>query len=249
MIRLPSIALLSLALAVLGGARASAQPAKQAEPIPPQTIPGSDEEQQEAANATPDTNKHVFTNAQVGQDVPLPAGAPKPDYHGDPPRIQSNELAGALLNGVPKYAPPAPVQAQAQEEPKPRNGVIRLPQVVVHEEKPPVFNEKQMYTPQSLQDIQIQRYTGLDPAKMPGVAAPITRYMFADYAKQMQSDADRQQNISDSNDMARAAALGGEPGESEYIKRVSNDTYMRSLDTTPDTGDSHGGGLESPPAR
>jgi hypothetical protein len=252
MIRPLPLALLSLALAAAGGARAGAQPAaNQPEPIPPQTIPASDADQAAADAQKPDTNNHVFTNATGGRDLPVPALAPSPDYHGDPPRIQSNELAGALVNSLPKYTPPpppAPKKPEA-EEAQPRNGVIRLPKVVVREEKPPVFTEKQLYTPKSLGDIQIQRYTGLDPAKMPGVAAPITRFVFSDYAKQMQADADRQQNLSDSNDMARAAALSGDPGESQYIKRVSSDTFMRDSDNTPGLGDPHGGGLSSPPPR
>jgi hypothetical protein len=49
--------------------------------------------------------------------------------------------------------------------------------------------------------------------------------------------------------MAHAAALSGDPGESEYIKRVSNDTYMRDNDNTPGLGEAQGGGLESPPPR
>jgi len=242
--------LLPCAVFALGGARLAAQPGNNAEPIPAQNSADQLDAQQQAADAKPDSNTKVFTSSKVGHDLPLPAEAPQADYHGDPPRIQSNEISGALVNSLPKYAPPAPAAAKpAEAEPQPRNGIIRLKKVVVREEKPPVFTEKQLYSPKSLGDIEIQRYTGLDPAKMPGVAAPITRFMFSDYAKQMQADADRQQTISDSSDMARAAALSGGPGESEYIKRVSTDTYMRDNDNTPGLGDSHGGGLQSPPPR
>ncbi|HVW19872.1 MAG TPA: hypothetical protein VHC86_01545 [Opitutaceae bacterium] len=253
MIRPHLPALFSCAVLALGGARLAAQAAGQAEPIPAQNSAEELDAQQRAADAKPDTNTKVFTSTQVGHDLPLPAGAPQADYHGDPPRIQSGEIAGALVNSLPKYTPPPPAapgaKPAAAAEPQPRNGIIRLPKVVVRQEKPPVFNEKQLYTPKSLEDIEIQRYTGLDPAKMPGVAAPITRFMFSDYAKQMQADADRQQNISDSSDMARAAALSGDPGESEYIKRVSNETFIRDSDNTPSLGDPHGGGLQSPPPR
>src|SRR6185312_2365529 len=162
--------LLPCAVFALGGARLAAQPGNNAEPIPAQNSADQLDAQQQAADAKPDSNTKVFTSSKVGHDLPLPAEAPQADYHGDPPRIQSNEISGALVNSLPKYAPPAPAAAKpAEAEPQPRNGIIRLKKVVVREEKPPVFTEKQLYSPKSLGDIEIQRYTGLDPAKMPGV--------------------------------------------------------------------------------
>lgn len=255
--------LLLLAAAAFPAAGLLAQSAPSAPAVPPLSPPA----------ASSEGNPAVFTTPAPGSSQPAPnfpdssqtassQVLSNEDLHGDTPRIKSSELARALSDSLPQYQAPQP-QAAAQPKPEddqPRNGIIRLPNYVVKEARPPIFTEKQLYTKQGLTDLNISRYVGLDPSKMPSpLAANITRFLFADGANQDYEDAQRQAAISDAGDMAQNAAIAGDPGESEFIKRVSNDTYLRSAnDSDLGTGnasvahmndDEAGWGAPVPPPR
>lgn len=211
------------ALAAVASARGQTAP-----PAPP---PGSDATTSIFAHNPP---KPVATDDSLAP--------PDADLHGDAPRISSSELAGALVDSLPKYDPKAKAAAAKAEAAKadaaanaapdqPKNTIVRLPKVVVRETKPPIFTERELYTKQGLTDLAIQRYVGIDPAKAPnGTVANIERFLFQGYANQQYADNERQGAIAGANDMAAIAAASGDSGESEYIKRASNDTFLRSLD-------------------
>ncbi len=82
----------------------------------------------------------------------------------------SSNLAAALTEQLPKYNPPKPVtkpatdadEAEAEDLfadlPKPKNGIVRLPRVVVEGNRPPVFSEREIHTAQGLADLAVKRY-------------------------------------------------------------------------------------------
>jgi|GEM_PF-602442 len=83
-------------------------------------------------------------------------------------RLLSPILANAITASLPKYAPPPQKKAAAQIEkldlPQPRNGIIRLPTVVVEGNRPPIFTEREIYTNRGLAELAVKRYfneTGL----------------------------------------------------------------------------------------
>ena len=91
----------------------------------------------------------------------------------DPPPARSNalsdNLAAALTDSLPKFNPPAKSAATDTDGdegdddlfadlPKPKNGIVRLPRVVVEGERPPVFSEKDIHTAQGLADLAVKRY-------------------------------------------------------------------------------------------
>jgi hypothetical protein len=179
--------------------------------------------------------------------APKPAGTPAPavarandDDHGDPRRIQSSELNDALVNSLPKYAPPKPVvakpdaeQADLRDTDKPKNGIIRLPKYVVQESAPPpIFTKKDVLTEQGRRDLAMRQYI-IDTKDMPGFAAGLSNLLFQDNAAQQYADAERSSNISSLRSDATAAAVGGDAAESSFIREQSDDTYLRRADWAP----------------
>lgn len=89
-----------------------------------------------------------------------------------PARAQalSSDLAAALTAKLPKYNPPKPAAKSAAESddaaasdlfanlPKPKNGIVRLPRVVVEGNRPPIFSERDIHTAEGLADLAVKRY-------------------------------------------------------------------------------------------
>jgi len=185
----------------------------------------------------------VFTPS--GLETPVPPPAPPADDHGDRRHIQSAELTDALTSTMPKYNPPpkpSDHEVDLRDVDKPKNNIIRLPQVVVREQKSPVFTEREDLTKQGLNDLAMKRYLGIDPSKMNSpLAATITRILFQSYATQQYQDAERLGNMADLNSTAAAMARGGDTAESDYIKRASDDTYARGMSDEASGLDEHAG--------
>ena len=80
-------------------------------------------------------------------------------------RAISDNLAAALADTMPKYNPPTAEQLEAEKNffedlPQPKNGIVRLPTVVVEGNRPPIFTEREVNTDKGLQRIAVKRYFG-----------------------------------------------------------------------------------------
>ncbi len=187
-----------------------------------------------APAAPPDdtASSPVFTpHAAAAPVIQAPA---TDDDHGDPRRIQSSELSSALMNSIPKYSPvkPEPPKPAAQAADQPKNGVVRLPKYVVHDQAPPVFTKKDVMTDEERKELAMKQYI-IDTKDMPTLAAFMSRALFQDNASQQYADAERASNISSLRSDASAAAVGGDKAESDFIRAQSNDTYLRRSDWAP----------------
>lgn len=174
--------------------------------------------------------------------------APGADLHGDSARISDQELASAVASGLPRYSPPPAASSKTddgkdlREIDKPQNQIVRLPSYVVREKAPPIFNEKQMLTRQGLGDYKIKTAIGVDPASMAGpFAANLTRFLFQDYANQEFTDSVRKQNAASASGTAAGLQQTGDTGESEFLKKTSDDTFMRRIEDASTPLDSHAG--------
>jgi hypothetical protein len=155
--------------------------------------------------------------------------APRPPADSDgTTRTVSPGIAAALSESMPKYSPPTPTPAATAEPQdmrdidKPKNEIPRLPKYVVHEARPPVFRNRDLYTPAELIQLSLKAHPGLRIGNLFGLNN--------DAARDMLWDDERQQDISDLNDTAHAMALGGDPAEGRYILQETQDTYMRTPD-------------------
>lgn len=79
----------------------------------------------------------------------------------DQPRALSPALSAALAERMPKYAPPPPPREPTEEEiaaSQPKNGIVRLPRVVVEGQRPPVFTDRQLHTDRGMAELAMRRY-------------------------------------------------------------------------------------------
>jgi hypothetical protein len=134
-----------------------------------------------------------------------------------------------ITAGLPKYDPPKPVPAIPEDSEvdlrdvdKPQNGIIRLPKYYVRTAREAVLKAPDLVTRQGAAAIGMQRYPGLRLGPFSWLNAPIAEAMYR--------DDERLTKISDLTEMANAVGRGGDTAESAYIKRETQDTYMRGID-------------------
>jgi hypothetical protein len=145
-------------------------------------------------------------------------------------RTVSPGIAAALADGMPRYSPPtpAPVQAAAPQEEseadKPKNSIPRLPAYVVRDSRPPMFRNSELLTAKGAVDLSFKNHPGLAIGNIFGLNDAVARDMFY--------DDERLTNMADMSDTAHAMARGGDNAEAQYILQETQDTYMRTPDTT-----------------
>jgi hypothetical protein len=150
-------------------------------------------------------------------------------------RVVSDGLAASLAQTMPKYnPPPKPKPEEEGDEPvdlrdvdKPRNKIIRLPKYVVQEPKPAVFRERDIYDKRNRTDLALSRYYGLNFGNVFGLNRPIALAMY--------QEEERLQNMAELRDTARTVGVASQE-DSAYIKRVSDETFMRTSGFGYDSG-------------
>jgi hypothetical protein len=169
--------------------------------------------------------------AALETDRPEPAAtdAPKPKKE----RAVSPGVASALAASMPKYNPPpkpdpADENVDLRDIDKPRNGIIRLPKYTVQEKKPPVFRERDIFTPGGLEDLARQRYLSATHRMLNRMTLPISFSSNPEsLAMAMYREDERLNNMSELKDNARDIGQL-DPKDGAYIKRVTDETYMRN---------------------
>lgn len=178
--------------------------------------------------------------AAAGEGSPAqttPPPKPKKD------RPVSNGLAATLAASMPKYNPPPKPNPEDEdvdlrEVDKPRNGIIRLPKYTVQEKKPPVFRERDIFTTGGLADLARNRYLTATDRILNRVTLPLFGSSQEARSMAMYAEDERLHNMSDLKDTAKDVSRTN-AADGAYIKRVTDDTYMRSS----------GFGYESPASR
>lgn len=158
------------------------------------------------------------------------APAPKPKRD----RVVSDSLASALAASMPKYSPPPKPKPEDEnvdlrETDKPRNGIIRLPKYTVRERKPPVFRERDVYTNEGFAELAKRRYLTPTYRLLNGLYIPLFTSSPEQHALAMYAEDERLNNISDLHDSAKTVSQA-DPNDGAYIKRVTDQTYMRTSD-------------------
>jgi hypothetical protein len=175
-----------------------------------------------ASAQSPDSSP---VRAENPSTATTPAPAPKKD------RPISTGVASALAASMPKYNPPPkpkPVDEDVdlREVDKPKNGIIRLPKYTVQEKKPPVFRERDIYTSGGLADLARNRYLTATDRILNRVTLPLFGTSPEARAMAMYAEDERLNNMSDLKDTAKDVSRT-DPNEGAYIKRVTDQTYMR----------------------
>ena len=151
-------------------------------------------------------------------------------------RAVSPALAASLTASMPKYNPTKPAEKKPDDDDvdfrevdKPRNQIIRLPKYVVTGSKPPVFSERDIHTTKGLGRIAIKRYLSETYLALNSSNLPLFGLSNEARALAMYAEDERLQNMADLNDIARNASKT-DPAAGTYIRRATQDTYIRASD-------------------
>ncbi len=104
------------------------------------------------------------------------------DESADGSVLLSAQVSQAVRAGLPKFQPrenrteKQADSSPALKQPERKNRIIRLPEVVVHGERPPVFREQDIHTAKGLTDLAMKRYFS-------GFSQALNRYKFPLFGK------------------------------------------------------------------
>lgn len=163
----------------------------------------------------------------------------------------SRNISSAVSAKLPKYQAPEPEaprveraadptipdlgdeEALPEDKPldpdQPMNKIIRLPRYVVEGDRPPVFKEHEIYTKSALARIAMERYLSrFDSKVLNRFTLPIIGISAEQRAMMIYEEEKRLQDKEDIERMAKSARMSGDKVESEYLKRESDKTFLRS---------------------
>ena len=181
------------------------------------------------ATTTPDQKPAGAANSVAPATSSTPAtpdaAAPTPPKR---PRAVSSEVAAILATGMPKYNPPTPpvekkeAESDATDTDKPKNGIVRLPSVVVQARRTPVFRESDLYNEKGLSKLGMQKYSGLD--------IPLIGFLNRPIALEMYREDQRLTDIDELRKEASDVKQAGDAAGSDYIRRTAAETFARRSD-------------------
>jgi len=171
------------------------------------------------------------------------------------PRAVSENVAAQLAARMPQYTPPpdpkkpssdagptSPAQNEQAEdltdlrdEDRPQNQILRLPDYVVREKKPPVFRERDIHSPSSLAALTASRYLSETGQALNRYTLPLFGGGAQAYALARYEEDERLRNIRDLNDTARdlgqlqnaETAVSGSEGSTWGIPPASSGASAR----------------------
>ncbi len=151
----------------------------------------------------------------------------------------SNNLASALAETMPKYSPP-PIEEKSADEAdeddgvdedlmlKPKNGIVRLPRVVVEGSRPPIFTERQINTDKGLAELATKRYFADASQALNKFNVPFLSMSQEELAMTMWEEDERLRLLSDFTDQADNELLLGNEEEAKELRRMTQEALGRS---------------------
>jgi len=137
------------------------------------------------------------------------------------PRAVSENVAAQLAARMPQYTPPPEPKpkpegtdadpegelADLRETDQPQNKILRLPDYVVREKKPPVFRERDIHSPRGLAALAARRYLSETAQALNRYTLPFLGNASQAYALARYEEDERLRNIRDLNDTASDLGL------------------------------------------
>lgn len=149
-------------------------------------------------------------------------------------RAVSNNLAAALADTMPKFNPPPPEPENKDDEVdedlmlKPKNGIVRLPQVVVEGRRPPIFTERQVNTDKGLAALATQRYFSASSQVLNKFSIPLLTMSQEELATMMWKEDERLRLLKDMENQSGTALLLSGEDEARELRNLSNSTLGRT---------------------
>jgi hypothetical protein len=136
-----------------------------------------------------------------------------------------------------QYNPPPPPKPEAEqvdlrEIDKPRNEIIRLPKYMVEAKRPPVFNDRNLYSQEMLRRLAYKRYASAFSRDV------LNRYQIFGkgdeaYAMMQYEAEERRQNMAEMADKVSMYRISGDKEEANQLKQDAQNTFMRRTDFGP----------------
>lgn len=152
-------------------------------------------------------------------------GAPTKKRH-----AMSTDVTNSVSSGF-KYNPPPPPKSEEElvdmrDVDKPRNQIIRLPKYVVETKKPPVFNDRNLYSKEMLQRLAYRRYTS-DFSRNVLNRFHVLGNGDVAYAMMQYEAEERQRAMTEMDDKVSLLRASGDDAEAEKTRADAQDTFMR----------------------
>jgi hypothetical protein len=189
-----------------------------------------------AAQPAPVAANPTTPPALAAPGAPVPKAAAVEPKKADERQITDSDIANALIDSLPKFSPPkpdedGPLSGTVSDTDQPKNGIIHLPKYQVFRDRSPVFTERNSYTKEGLEAIAIKRYlSDFDSKILDRWYIPFLTMSAGDRALQMYYEDERLANMRDLNQEADIISRTGDPAEGAFIKKATQDTYMRNMD-------------------
>jgi hypothetical protein len=150
-------------------------------------------------------------------------------------RPLSAHINNALTDALPKYRPPrtstevVSTDATSDREPflalpEPKNGIVRLPRVVVEGERPPVFSEREIHTDKGFSELLIKRYFTDVGLMLNRVRLPFFGMSKEAYAMMLWREDERLRLLREYGEEAQISELLGEPNRAAELRDILHDT-------------------------
>jgi hypothetical protein len=161
-----------------------------------------------------------------------PAPAPRPSAA----RAVSPAIANMLAASMPSFNPPTSAPEPTEEDTEgPRNQIIRLPEMIVEGERPPVFTEREIHTKKGLAELAMSRYLSeVDRGVLNRFRLPFIGMTNEGRALEQFREDERLRYMAMTQDQIEVLRQTN-PEEAARMQQISRDTFIRRDNLPPPT--------------
>jgi hypothetical protein len=179
----------------------------------------------------PFSSSAVFAQAVVPSPPPE---RPTVDVSGPSQRLSRSTIQ-AVAAGI-TYAPPKPVEKKPEPEEvepdQPKNGIVRLPEYIVHGDRPPVFRPKDVNTKKGLGQIAVDKYFTETGKALNRFTIPLFGMSKEQYALMMWEEEERLKNMQNASENVYLLRQT-DPAGAAQLKREVDQTFIRRSEFSP----------------
>lgn len=195
---------------------------------------GASAQRTDNATAAPPAPKERTETPAAAAARPSPSAPSAPASSAEPVRERalSPAMSAALAERMPRYNPPPPPREPTPEEiaaAQPKNQIIRLPQMVVEGQRPPVFTDRDIHTKQGMAAMAVNRYLSeLDRGVLNRYTLPLFGQSQEQRALAAYAEEERLRNMNAAADRAEAIEAAEGEDAARAFRDTANSTFIRS---------------------
>lgn len=184
------------------------------------------------------THRFVFSVASLALAAAAAsygqADAPTVTLSGPTDRL-SESTTKAVAAGI-SFNPPKPVEKKPEPvvapDDKPQNDIPRLPEYIVHGERPPIFRPRDIYTKKGLGEFAVNKYLSEGSKALNRFTLPLVGMGKESIAQAMYEDDVRQENLKEANQSIYILRQTDSVG-ADQLKKEVDQTFIRRTEFSP----------------